>query len=92
MDALSNKIQEFLKQAGSTCGGIHSVYIVHFSQLVDDYALTLDNESKDTFISLAKKEDYLSISDIGKDEELNLESGFCIHGLFPYCCPCGCGE
>lgn len=90
---LYEDVQDLNREAMRRCGSAHETYISIFSASIDDLIEAKGNEHNTAFIlKAARLQDYATPEEIEQMNEDSLDSGHCVHGIDPDCCPAGCGE
>ena len=84
------KLEEIATHAGERCGQSHDVFVESLSHAVDRAASGFFDQDKLTALSIATEFGYASPSDRALSQALNLENGYCTHGIAMGCCPVGC--
>lgn len=80
-------------EAVKISGCIHDVYVENYSLSIEDLISSFPSNDRDKALVIAKEQgDYATPNEREQSAQWNREHGFCIHGLEPDCCPCGCGE
>jgi hypothetical protein len=74
------------------CGLSYDVYVSRFSSAINSLVTRYRPEHRDAALSVAREWGYATAEEIAQAERENLESGYCVHGIDPNCCPAGCGD
>lgn len=75
------------------CGCSWEVHLANFSYRIDMILARLNNQAiKEIFLFFARENNYMLPDEVREMQQKLLDSGLCIHGIDPDCCPAGCGE
>lgn len=87
------RCEKLNKEAINGCGSSHHLYCVNYSNRVSAALAELPPEHQDAAVVIAKTMgDYLTPEELAEEIQDNKDSGACIHGIDPHCCPVGCGD
>lgn len=90
---MEKELDRIAAESRMRCGCSYEVYIDQFSAGVDVLLDGLnDTEEKAALLCLARESDYHTRSEVAEMQQSCLDSGSCIHGIDPDCCPAGCGD
>lgn len=90
---LYEDLQDLSRDAMRRCGCAHETFVSFFSASVDALIGRKGNAQNIPFIlKMAPNHGYLTPEEVDAMQQDLLDSGACIHGIDPDCCPAGCGE
>lgn len=87
-EELTQQIENFAAIATRGCGQSDVVWGTLFQNSFDGWVSSLSAEDKESAIEIAKQQGYYC----GEEDEDDLGSDYCCHGLTADTCPCGCFE
>ena len=90
---LYEDLQDLSRDAMRRCGQAYETFISFFSASVDALIARKGNaQNTDFILKMARLQDYHTPEEVDAMQQDLLDSGSCIHGIDPDCCPAGCGE